>query len=126
MRVILVCSLLAMSAAAAEPERDCPLVPVPKVYRDSGQWMALAKEGEAAIVVGVQASEPERDAASRLQTLIERRCRQRLPILKEDGLPDSVRQVLLLGQRSTNSWLDRLCAGRRSNWAMRRRARTAS
>jgi hypothetical protein len=110
MRAILVCSLLAVSAAAAERERDCPLVPVPKVYRDSGEWMALAKEGEAAIVVGAQATEPERYAASRLQTLVERRCRQRLPILKEDDVPGGVRQVLLLGQRSTHAWIDRLCS----------------
>lgn len=115
MRMLLICSLslIPMSAAAAESPSDCPLVPVPKVYRDSGRFLPLAGEGEAAIVLGAKATEPESYAAERLQTLFERRFKRRLAIAREDAVPDRVRQVLLLGQRTTNAWLDRLCEQRK-------------
>lgn len=104
-----ICSLWLVSLSAAVDPSDCPLVPVPKVYRDTGRFLPLAGEGEVAIVLGAQATEPEGYAAGRLQTLIQRRFHRRLPILKEDAVPERVRQVLLLGQRATNVWLDHLC-----------------
>jgi len=104
--------LLAISATLAAGERapsTCPLVPVPKSYRDHGRTWQLAEPDKAAIVVGPQASEPERYAAERLQTHVERRLKRRIPIFAETALPKEVRQVFLLGQRDTNPWLDRLC-----------------
>ncbi|NLF70011.1 MAG: hypothetical protein GX575_13275 [Candidatus Anammoximicrobium sp.] len=95
------------SNAGSEP--FCPLVPVPKSYRDHGRTWQLFEPDQAAIVLGAQASTPERYAAERLQTHIERRFKRRVPIVAEAALPESVRQVFLLGQPSTNSWLDRLC-----------------
>ncbi len=82
----------------AEPV--CPLVPVPKSYRDHGRTWQLLGPDQAAIVLGAQAGEPERYAAERLQTHIERRFKRRIPIVAEAALPEAVRQVFLLGQRS--------------------------
>ena len=71
--LILLAVLLVLAAArtaladdAAEPV--CPLVPVPKSYRDHGRtWQLLGPE-QTAIVLGAQAAAPERYAAERLQT----------------------------------------------------------
>lgn len=93
----------------ADGKPTCPIVPTPKVYRELGRTVPLAGPETVAIVVGAKASEPERYAAVRLQTLIGRRFKVRLPVCLEGELKDSVRQVILLGQRSTNGMLDRLC-----------------
>ncbi len=102
---------LAIVAARANASTSaaCPIVPVPKVYRDLGRAAAFLKPDAAAIVVGRNASETERYAAQRLQGLIERRFKLRLPILAESDLKDTVRQVILLGERSTNELLEAIC-----------------
>lgn len=105
----LACAAVAASACAAEP---CPLVPTPKSYRSLGQSWTLTGADQAAIVLGAQATAPEHYAAQCLQTHIERRFQQRLPILAETAVPPSAQQVILLGQRSTNAWIDRLCQAR--------------
>ena len=97
------------SWAQAAPEAACPLVPVPKSYREHGRTWQLLGPDQAAIVLGFQAGEPERYAAARLQTHIERRFKRQIPTVAEADLSETVRQVFLLGQCSTNSWLDRLC-----------------
>lgn len=99
----------AMPSAQGGAESACPLVPVPKSYRDYGRTWQLLAPDQAAIVLGAHAGEPEHYAAERLQTHIERRFRRRIPVVAEAALTESVRQVFLLGQRSTNAWLDRLC-----------------
>lgn len=101
----------APAAAPVTPPNTsaCLIVPVPKVYRDQGRRFPLLGPEEAAIVVGAKATEPERYAAEQLQVRIERRFKRRLPILDEGQIGDRVRQVFLLGQRTTNGWLDRLC-----------------
>jgi len=101
-------------------EPFCPLVPVPKSYRDQGRTWQLFGPDQAAIVLGAQASEPERYAAERLQTHIERRFKRRIRSVAEAALPDAVRQVFLLGQRSTNAWLDQLCRERKAEGDHRR------
>ena len=103
------CIVAALVAQGAEPQAACPIVPTPKVYKASGRTAELLSPGAAAIVVGAKACEPERYAAERLQGLIERRFKRRLPIVAEGQVGDAVKQVILLGQRATNAWLDRLC-----------------
>ncbi|HPD13568.1 MAG TPA: hypothetical protein PLE19_01370 [Planctomycetota bacterium] len=90
-----------------EAWRSCPIIPVPKVYTERGQMGELLGSDGAAIVVGAAATEPERYAAERLQALILRRFQRTLPIVSEGDT--QARQILLLGQRATNAWLDRLC-----------------
>ena len=112
-RIVFWVVLLAFVAAGLQadesPESACPLIPVPKVYHDTGRRLVLAEDGKTAIVFGARAVDPERYAAGRLQTLVERRFRRRLPVLQEDDVPDEITQVLLVGQRTTNAWLGRLC-----------------
>ncbi len=90
----------------AEERPPCPIVPEPKVYKESGRTAELS--ADAAIVLGARATEPERYAAERLQGLIERRFKRKLTVRSEDGL-EGGQQLILLGQRGTNSLLDRLC-----------------
>ncbi|HPM79189.1 MAG TPA: hypothetical protein PLF81_00745 [Candidatus Anammoximicrobium sp.] len=97
------------SWADGAPKPACPLVPVPKFYRDHGRTWQLLGPDQTAIVMGAQATEPERYAAGRLQAHLERRFQRRIPIVAEAAVPEAVRLVFLLGQRSTNAWLDRLC-----------------
>jgi len=108
---ILACGviLLWLSAMAAGPSAPCPIVPIPRVYKDAGRVAELLGPDAAAIVIGAKASEPERYAAERLQSLIERRFKRRLPIGVEGQLPREARQVILLGQRGSSGWLDVLC-----------------
>jgi len=110
-RLTLSCLLaaLAYSAGAGQVQASCPIVPIPKEYRDSGRTATLQPADSLAIVVGQKAEEPERYAAECLQVQIERRFQRKPPVLREDGVPDAVSQVLLLGQVNTNAWLARLC-----------------
>lgn len=101
--------LLVPSLAFGDAQSTCPLVPVPKVCRETGRTVRLLGPDQTAIVLGAKATEPERYAAEQLQTLVQRRFQRRLPIVGENAVTDAVRQVLLLGQRDTNAWLDRLC-----------------
>ena len=100
---------LASIRVSADTAPVCPIVPVPKVYRDLGSTASLAGPDATAIVVGDKASETERYAAERLQELLQRRFKMRLPIVTEGELKDTMRQVILLGQRSTNGLLDAIC-----------------
>ncbi|HUT35623.1 MAG TPA: hypothetical protein VNE39_19190 [Planctomycetota bacterium] len=97
---------------AAEEPITCPIIPEPKVYTEKGRTAELLGPARAAIVLGARATEPERYAGERLQGLLERRFGRQLPIRVEDSVEDGVRQILLLGQRGTNEWLDRLCRER--------------
>lgn len=97
------------NCAIVQAEAPCPIIPTPKVYRDLGHMLTLDTSGNAAIVVGQEATEPERYAAEYLQTQIERRYKHKLAILDEDAVLPTISQVLLLGQVDTNSWLNRLC-----------------
>ena len=113
-----VCRIFAIAAAVlplygAGAEPACPITPPPKVYRDTGRVWRLAPADQAAIVVGSRAAEPERYAAERFQTLIQRRYKRTLPIVAENQIPAAAKQLFLLGQRSTCDLLDRICAERR-------------
>lgn len=93
---------------AARPQAACPITPQPKVYRPTGQACALTG---ATIVVGAKASPTERYAAEQLQTHVERRFHQRLAIAA-DGQTPPAGPVILLGERSSHAWIDRLCRER--------------
>jgi len=104
--------LLSLLMREAEAKAACPIVPTPKVYRELGRTVALAGPEAAAIVLGAKARSQNTMRRSGLQTLIQRRFKVRLPIVGEDKLAPQVRQVILLGQRTTNGLLDRVCAAK--------------
>ncbi len=101
--------LLLTAACVTRAEETCPIVPTPKSYRDRGESWPLAAAGRVAIVVGREATEPERYAAECLRTHVERRFKRQIPIVAETAIPDAVRQVFVLGQRTACGWVDRLC-----------------
>jgi len=104
-------AFLALSASGAQDfgqrERPCPIVPTPKVYRATGKDCELA--ASAVIVVGSQATEPEKYAGERLQTLVRRRFGRTLRVVTEKAVPDDAKQLLLLGQPATHGKLRALC-----------------
>ncbi len=100
----------AMGGEAAKS--PCPITPVPKVYRDLGRTWPLTAGEQGAIVLGRQASDPERYAAERFQGLLQRRWHRSIPIVGEDKVPATASQIVLLGQRTTCTLLDRLCRER--------------
>ncbi|MBI3987555.1 MAG: hypothetical protein HY343_11575 [Lentisphaerae bacterium] len=91
--------------AAAGPT-GCPLVPIPKEYEETGGAAKLA--GDAVIVIGANATEPEKYAAERLQGLIERRFKRKLAVVTEDKAGE-VKQPIVLGQASTSERVKTLC-----------------
>lgn len=101
--------LLALSGWAAEAETPCPIIPLPKVYHDLGREGRLLGADKAAIMIGAKASEPERYAAEQLQTLIARRFGLRLPIRVEGSAGANLKQIILLGQRTSSVKLDKIC-----------------
>ena len=108
-RFLALATVWAALLPAARTEEPCPLVPAPKSYRDHGRTWPLVKADGVAIVVGRHATEPERYAAEQLQSHIERRFKRRIAVMAETDVSGSAVQVFLLGQRSTNEWIDRLC-----------------
>jgi len=85
----------------------CPIVPIPKVYIETGGTIRFSEK--VAIVIGAKATEPEKYAAERLQTLVARRFKRKLAILTEEKAGDAG-QVIALGQVSTNGLVKKLCA----------------
>ncbi len=79
---------------------DCPIVPQPKEYKDLSASIPLGTSETAAIILSDDPSEPQRYAAERLQTHIQRRFKQTFPILKADQLTDSIVQAFSLSLRA--------------------------
>ena len=84
----------------------CPIVPVPKEYRELGSTIELT-EG-AAIVIGSKATEPEKYAAERLQKLIHRRFKRKLAVVSQSKA-DNAAQVIGLGRVSTHGLVKKIC-----------------
>ena len=76
----------AISNAVAEVR--CPIVPQPKEFQSDGTCWTLEN---AIIVLRKDASEQEHYAAERLQTLIDRRFHQAVPIYDEEFIPNIAR-----------------------------------
>jgi len=108
--IIATSALLAASVFGGETgSSGCPIVPTPKVYKPTSDTAELLDANAAAIVLGAKATPPERYAAKQFQTLVQRRFKRVLPVVTEGKLGEGVRQAILLGQRGTHAWLDRLC-----------------
>ncbi len=83
------------------------LVPPPKEVRWS-QTAPLSLEN-AAIVIGDGAQPPERYAADMLERHVARRFCRQWAIVSENEGSHKYNPIILLGQRTSNRWLDRLC-----------------
>lgn len=108
--LLLFLSIPCMGVAESAKTTPCPIVPVPKEYKASGKTIVLPERNqEISIVLGEKCTEAEQYAAERLQTFVERRFGKILPIRLENEVDKEHKCVILLGRRSTNAWLDRLC-----------------
>jgi len=106
MLVVCAAGIFAVPGIAGAAD-TCPIVPVPKDYRELGSTIELTKG--AAIVVGSKATEPEKYAAERLQKLIHRRFKRKLAVVTEDKA-DNEAQLIGLGQFTTHGLVKKLCA----------------
>ncbi len=106
---ILAVGVLLGSAATAGGQVMPVLIPQPKRLAMPGGTVLLRRPPECVVVLGAQATEPEKYAAQRLQTLVERRFGLRLPVVTEGKPTANAPQMILLGCRDTNERLDQLC-----------------
>ena len=90
-----------------------PLAPSPKEVRWADGPGIPLEDGGVAIVIGDKAREPAKAAADLLRRRVSKRFGQDWPILAESGDWKKHNVIVLLGERATNGWLDRLCAEKR-------------
>jgi len=107
-RILIVPVLIALSAMTFSSSAASDIIPRPKEIRLTGGTIALPA-GSTAIVLGDKASEPEKYAAETLQADVARRFRQTWPIVLESSDLRALKELIVLGQRSTNGLIDRLC-----------------
>jgi hypothetical protein len=92
--------------AASAP---CRLVPAPQQVQWSPDAAIALPAGQVAIVVGAQATEPERYAADMLRGTVARRYKVDWPVATEGSDRQRFSVELLLGQRTTHAELDAAC-----------------
>lgn len=106
-------SVPGFSAVAASAAPTAPvLVPTPKEVRLPGSAPVELTSDNSAIVLGDRPSEPALVAADLLQRRLERRFGLKMPILRESQDWGRCKRILLLGERATCAWVDRLCKQR--------------
>jgi hypothetical protein len=103
-RLLILYTLIAASLRAGASSPD--LVPRPKQIRFTAGTVPL---DSAAIVIGDKASEPEKYAAQTLRKTAKKRFAADWPVLTESGNTKPFETLIVLGMRSTNRMLDRLC-----------------
>lgn len=78
--------LLFFTSFAAQAESVCPICPIPREYRASGETLTLENAQSAAIILPAAPGDTGQYAAERLQTLIRNRFRVELPIAESETL----------------------------------------
>ncbi|MDR0870531.1 MAG: hypothetical protein LBN39_07025, partial [Planctomycetaceae bacterium] len=102
-------SLFSLSEiSAAEPV--CPIFPIPKEYKPTGEIWKLVSDAKIAIVIGNNASEQERYAADRLRLHLKNRFDRHIAIVSEKEADEKFEQIILMGQPANNDWVKRICA----------------
>ena len=107
---LLVAFLLVCACGHAASPAD--LVPPVKQTTDYGRHMSLGRPADIAIVLGKQATDPERYAAGRLNELLERRFGVTFRICAEGRSTADAPVRIIVGQAHTNSLVKALCQKR--------------
>ncbi len=89
------------------------LYPTPKEFKIEKEAFNLSNN--PIIIIGKNADKVERFAAERFQTLVQRKTGVTLPVRSENTAFLKQGSAFILGKRSTNSWLDRLCTEHKIN-----------
>ena len=98
---------LCMSSGASGPVR---LTPMPKRIHESGEHWVLPGPGQAVLVLGDRADEPERYAAERLKEALRTITGAEYPICPESAIPAGASCLILLGRIPTHAMVARMCA----------------
>jgi len=85
------------------------IVPAPKQIQLTESQALPLSQGSVAIVIGDRASEPEKYAASTLQSSVRTRFGPTWAICRESDNLNGHKVLILLGRRDTNAFLDGLC-----------------
>jgi len=85
------------------------LVPAPREVKWSSASPVSLAPGTVAIVVGKQATDPEKEAARLLKEYVEKRFGQQWPVVAEGEEQSNQQTLIILGQRVTCQLLDALC-----------------
>ncbi|MGQ9650207.1 MAG: glycoside hydrolase family 20 zincin-like fold domain-containing protein [Phycisphaerae bacterium] len=93
----------------SELPRYPELVPPPQRIQWAAEPPLAISQDSVTIVLGTRATAPEKHAAELLQDSVSRRFGQKWPVVEEGGVPVGCETVILLGQRSSSDWLERLC-----------------
>ena len=88
-------------------ERVCPIFPQPKEYRVKADT-PVALAGPVAIVIGEEADEPEKFAASRLTYVLKKRFGIDAPVVTEKTPVKDTASLLVLGTLESNALLESL------------------
>ena len=97
---VLLAGMLTVNRQSVAAE-DCPIFPVPKEYRVKAEDPVVLA-GPAAVVVGENAEEPEKFAASRLNYVLKKRFGLRARTLTEKKIRKKTRNLLILGTLEGN------------------------
>jgi len=103
------CILLAASftGARAAGKAECPIFPIPKVYRVKDS-KPVTLRSPVAIVLGKRAAEPEKFAASRLSFVLKKRFGLDVSVATDGKVPRKTRARLILGTLENNKLLKTL------------------
>jgi len=111
MRVFSLIVLASWLGAGVSTAAEAPPVRLVPAVREV-QWSEpIPVEGDVAIVLSDQADPAEREAARLLSRYVEKRFRQRWPILAVNDAPAAARLRVFLGRPRSFPALERICAG---------------
>ncbi len=85
------------------------VVPTPQEVKWSAEPPAGLAPGTAAIVIGKQATDPEKEAARLLKEYVAKRFGQQWPVVREGEQQSVHKTLVVLGQRRTCQLLNELC-----------------
>ncbi|MGC9319703.1 MAG: glycoside hydrolase family 20 zincin-like fold domain-containing protein, partial [Armatimonadota bacterium] len=111
MRLCMIAVMIVGPLMLSHAADELKLVPAPKELRTSERAMLLPPE-ETTILLGDQATAPERYAAERLQELVRRRFGVELPLAAGGEARAAGGPIILLGQASTSERVAELCRER--------------
>lgn len=111
-KLVMTLGVAAVFGCSQSP-RYLELVPPPQEIRWAADPPLAISKDRVQIVLGARATAPEKHAAKMLRDSVSRRFGQEWPIVEEDRIPEGCETAVLLSQRASSEWLERLCEQKR-------------
>lgn len=97
----------------SQSSRYPELVPPPQEIQWAADPPLAVSKDSVLIVLGVRATAPEKHAAKMLRDSVSRRFGPEWPIVEEGRIPEGCETAVLISQRASSEWLERLCEQKR-------------